>query len=174
MSELLKGSLTDRKAAWMLSKWYLLSLILPVSFTFEPPYQIGWGISYLLAGAMTFPFIPMWWANPLFFWGLYCLTTGKYQRALYLGSAASLLALSTFWLTLERYWRVQTFDGTFGPAFYIWLGCMFGLTGISGKRHRKTAISRTWYGKLHLEDQLKFDPTGSQAEQNVRSSNGES
>lgn len=176
MSEFFNGSSTDKKAAWMLSKWFLLSLVLPVHFAFEPPYQIDWGISYFLVGAMTFPFIPMWWANPLFFGGLYCLTKGKYQQAMYLGSAASLSALSTFSLVIERYWRLQTFDGTFGPAFYIWVGCMVGLTVISGNEYRKTARSRTWYGKLHLDDQwnLPAVQSGSQTEQNVQSSIGES
>ena len=153
------GSSADENAAWMLGQWFVASLLLPVHTSFEPPYEVGWGIQFFLLGAMNFPFIPIWWANPLFFWGLYCLAKGQYPQALYSASAASLLALSTFGLVIERYLQLQTFDGTFGPGFYIWLGCMIGLTVVSGARYRKTTRSRPRYGKLQLGEPFNLPAT---------------
>jgi hypothetical protein len=123
---------TDRLWFYGLLFVYLLSCGLP-------PWQAGdanWvpGILCLILIPQVL-FVPAWYANPLFFWGLSRLISGKRRNAGWLGVVASLLAISFVFTTSLTRQKTESL----AVGFYFWIASMIGLAiaGFLGKNRQE-------------------------------------
>ena len=109
-------------AAGLLLSAYLTSLCLPALYD----SRMFWGIECL--GALPIVMIaPPWWANPLFFAGIVHLANGKYRNAFWFGIGASALVMAMPVMQFGDLWR----HCPYGPGWFLWLSCMFGLVAFS-------------------------------------------
>ena len=106
---------------------YLVSLSLPSLYT-TISLSAGWLPGFLcLLIPLLYPIdFPPWWANPVFFFGLFSLFKGKCELACQCGVVATLLSLST---------PILFQDASVGPGYFTWLSCMVGLTWLAWFAH---------------------------------------
>ena len=130
-----------RDVMWLIGI-YAASLCLPTLYLQGGEGMLGAGETTLW-GFMCLTFIPIvmvvppWWANHLFFAGLFCLAKERNKGALALGVAASLLALGTILMVQDDLWPTNPSRKPFfpfGPGFFLWVGSMLGLAGAAFAR----------------------------------------
>ncbi len=66
-----------------------------------------------------------WLANPAFWCGAYFCARQRWTKAVWTGTAASLLALSSI-----PFFVSQSQHGNIGLGYFVWLASMFLLTGV--------------------------------------------
>lgn len=119
---------------------YLVSLLLPSMYA-TIYLKAGWRPGFLCLILVPFVMaLPPWWANPVFFVGLFSFFVGKFEFACQCGIVATLLSLST-----PIFFR----DNSLGPGYYTWLSCMVGLAALAWFAH----VDRLNFPQRHFEDQ---------------------
>jgi len=99
---------------WMIGALYAVSFFLPATRTM--PGYAAFVCSLLFAIG-----IPMWGANPVFWYGLYHLAQGSYRAASRAGTIAVVLALSECWM----------FAGELSYGYFVWVSSM-GMLALTG------------------------------------------
>jgi hypothetical protein len=104
---------------WLVTGLYLLSFFLPVDSGMLGYHAFICALVFVIG-------IPMWLANPVFWFGLVRLFQGRYTSAGTAGVVALLLALSQVWM----------FRGAAQVGYWVWVGSM-GLLALAGLSHER-------------------------------------
>ena len=107
----------DRRIIW---GCYGLIVLYSVSLTYPALDDLS-GLECLTSVPFAIMFLA-WWANLFFVIGLPSLLLGNPLLGFWCGTVATFLSLST--LILFSF-------GSLGPGYFIWFGCMVGLTWLA-------------------------------------------
>ena len=104
------------------------------------------GISLEIGFAPHVALAPPLWANCCFFLGMWELAQERpARRAFWCGVGATLLSMGWIWLSASDLWSWIVGRGPFpyGPGYFLWLSCMFGLMLIAHLELRQQKREKT-------------------------------
>jgi hypothetical protein len=111
---------------WMIGALYAASFFLPATKTMP-------GYMAFLCSVVFVIGIPMWGANPVFWFGLYHLARGSYREASRAGTLAVVLALSECWM----------FGDDLSYGYFVWV-CSMGILALTGLFTEVDDQRRAW------------------------------